>query len=351
MKQLSLSYFVQHNGSVTEPDKSLYSSKLFQKLKPTNIINTYWKFAAERQNVFFKRFYDSRFPWTEDLIIQKHKFTNSYRASDRVSQYLIKNVQYLGDQTESEIFFRTILFKIFNKIETWELLLKKLGHISYKEYSFKLYDEILTSAQVEGKKIYSAAYIMPSGGRFSSHKKKHRMHLELIEFMMRKELPQKICSCNSMKDVYIIFKSCPTIGNFLAYQYAIDINYSLLTDFDENNFVMAGPGAHSGILKCFDNPHGYSDEDIIKMVTDVQSDEFKRLNINFQNLWGRDLKLIDCQNLFCETDKYARVAHPELSTGSNRTRIKQKFAPTANKIDYFFPPKWNINDKILHGKY
>jgi hypothetical protein len=29
-------------------------------------------------------------PWTSDPIIQVHKFTNAYRAADRVSQYLIK---------------------------------------------------------------------------------------------------------------------------------------------------------------------------------------------------------------------------------------------------------------------
>ena len=41
-----------------------------------------------------------------------------------------------------------------------------------------------------------------------------------------------------------------------------------------------------------------------------QEDEFARRGIEFQTLWGRPLQLIDCQNLFCEVDKYARVYHP-----------------------------------------
>ena len=39
----------------------------------------------------------TKFPWTEDPIIAQYRFTNVYRASDRVSQYLIQNVIYKGE--------------------------------------------------------------------------------------------------------------------------------------------------------------------------------------------------------------------------------------------------------------
>jgi hypothetical protein len=58
------------------------------------------------------------------------------------------------------------------------------------------------------------------------------------------------------------------------------------------------------------------------------------------------LQLIDCQNLFCEVDKYARVAHPEFVGHTGRTRIKQKFSPIAEPIGFWYPPKWGINDAI-----
>ena len=68
--------------------------QIFTKLsvaKPTKVYGTYWKFAVERQEIFFRRFRGESPPWTNDAILAKHKFTNAYRASDRVSQYLIKN--------------------------------------------------------------------------------------------------------------------------------------------------------------------------------------------------------------------------------------------------------------------
>jgi len=328
------------------PYTSVLPSRLSHKLKPTIVFDTYWRFAVERQAIFFRRLKGEPGPWTKDHILQKHKFTNVYRASDRVSQYLIKEVIYTGDQTPKEVFFRTILFKFFNRIETWELLKKEIGTPNHNEYSFDLYDRILTTAMQRGDKIYSAAYIMPSGGRFSTHKKKHRMHLDLLSNMISDCVYDKIAECKSMKDAFAILKRYPTIGDFLAYQYVIDINYSTITNFSENDFVVAGPGAKSGIGKCFGNPNGYSDADIIKIVTEEQNHEFKRLDLEFKSLWGRPLKLIDCQNLFCETDKYARIAHPEMTGGSKRSRIKQRFSPKIDRITYYYPPKWGINDII-----
>src|SRR4051812_39503475 len=106
----------------TKPAKKQVATKpprvfIFKTLAPaipTVIYDTYWRFATERQNLFFRRHNGDEFPWTEDPILRTYKFTNAYRASDRVSQYLIRNVIYKGDQSPKEVFFRTILFKLFN---------------------------------------------------------------------------------------------------------------------------------------------------------------------------------------------------------------------------------------------
>ena len=75
-------------------------------LRPTEVYDTYWRFAYERQEIFFRRNEGLPPPWTEDPIFMRYKFTNAYRASDRVSQYLIKHVIYRGDQSPEELFFR-----------------------------------------------------------------------------------------------------------------------------------------------------------------------------------------------------------------------------------------------------
>lgn len=317
-------------------------------LEPTKVYDTYWEFAVARQEIFFRRI-SGQLLLTTDPILSEYKFTNAFRAADRVSQYLIKNVIYAGCASRDEVFFRIILFKIFNRISTWELLLSKLGCVQFSDYSFTTYDRILTEA-IEGRqRIYSAAYIMPSGGRNSEFDKKHRMHLKLIEQMMEDGLPRKIAECNSMSEGFSMLRAYPTLGDFLAYQYITDINYSELTDFSEMEFVVPGPGARNGIAKCFSNFGGLNDTEIIQIVTKRQDEEFKMRGLNFQNLFGRKLQLIDCQNLFCEVDKYARVKHPEFSGTTGRKRIKQKFHMNQEPIEYWFPPKWKINNEIKKG--
>src|SRR6266705_3048098 len=57
--------------------------------KPTKVYDTFWRFAAERQEIFFRRLEEFPPPWTCDPILNEYKFTNAYRASDRTSQFLI----------------------------------------------------------------------------------------------------------------------------------------------------------------------------------------------------------------------------------------------------------------------
>ena len=317
-------------------------------IKTSAAFDTYWRFAAERQAVYFKRLKDRTGPWTSDPIIGIHKFTNAYRAADRVSQFLIRNVIYRDDLSPQpdEVFFRLMLFKLFNKIETWKLLEAHLGEISYKKYKFEIYDAILSKAMAEKHRIYSAAYIMPPGGSAFGHKAKHQNHLCLLEMMMRDGVAKKLSKLKRMQPGFELLRNYPTIGDFLAYQFITDVNYSEITDLSEMDFVVPGPGARDGIKKCFIDDAGLNEAEIIRLMADNQEKEFERLGLNFETLFGRRLQLIDCQNLFCEVDQYCRVAHPEIAGLSGRKRIKQKFTPTAEPLVPWFPPKWGINRHI-----
>ena len=107
--------------------------------KRQEIYDLYWYFAWERQNIFWKKLNGEEAPWTDDNILQQYKFCNSYRVNDRVSQYLLKNVIYNGNIYEDEdMLFRIILFKLFNKEATWELLVNEFGDITLKGFNFEI---------------------------------------------------------------------------------------------------------------------------------------------------------------------------------------------------------------------
>lgn len=309
-------------------------------LKPSPVFETYWRFAAKRQEVFMRRVSGASRPWTDDPILAAHRFTNAYRAADRVSQYLIRHVLYEGEQQEEEIFFRALLFKLFNRIETWEAIVEKFGIPAWKDFQFEQTARVMDATLARGDTLYSAAYIMPSPD--FGNPRKHRNHLRLLEHMMRDGAPQRVVGARSLQQVFEIMRSYPSLGDFLAFQFTIDLNYSNIINFSEMDFVVAGPGARDGIRKCFRDTAGLSDAEVIRAVAEGAEEQFQQLGLAFQDLWGRPLQLIDCQNLFCEVDKYARVAHPEVKGESGRTRIKQKFSARFDPLPQWYPPKWKL---------
>lgn len=318
---------------------------MLDSLVPTVVYDTYWRFAAERQDIFFRRLEPIADPLTNDPILATYKFTNAYRASDRVSQYLIRRVIGGSFPDARDIFFRVILFKLFNKIETWEMLESVVGEVRWQSFALSRYARILQDAMDHQRSIYSAAYIMPTATGFEGPRK-HETHLRLLQHMINENAAEKIRDARTMREAFVILHGFPMLGNFLAYQFVTDLNYSDLTQFSEMEFVVPGPGALDGIKKCFSSLGNVSEGDVIRIMAERQETEFERLGLRFQNLWGRRLQLIDCQNLFCEVDKYARIAHPEFPGRRGRTRIKQLFERDSTPIEYQYPTKWNLRPRM-----
>src|SRR6266545_1456341 len=193
-------------------------------LRVSECFDTYWRFAAERQRIFHHRAAGKPHPWTQDPILSRHKFTNVYRAADRVSQYLISEVIYNGPQDTEELVFRVLLFKLFNRVEIWQLLTDRLGAPPrWADYDYATYQNIL------------------------GEPRKHGNHLRLVESAITNGLPDALAGTTDLRTVYDALVALPSLGPFLAYQYAIDLACSPMVGADETQFVIPGPGALDGI--------------------------------------------------------------------------------------------------------
>lgn len=312
-----------------------------RRLIPTPVFETYWRFAVDRQRLYLARLEHQPEPWTDDEILRDFRFTNVFRSADRVSQYLIGEVQYGKGRSREpeEIVFRTLLFKFFNKVETWEEIERQLGEPSWAEFDFGRLAAVLDEIAGRGP-IYSAAYVIPPPKL--GENRKHRNHLRLLEMMMSDRIAEGLAEAEGLAQVYERLAGYPSVGPFLAYQFTIDLNYSPVLGAGENEFVVAGPGARDGIEKCFGRAARGIEPEVIRWMVENQEEQFARLDLKFPTLFGRRLHLIDAQNLFCEVDKYARVAHPEVAGISGRQRIKRRFRPGTSIPHPFFPPAWNL---------
>src|SRR6267378_3534115 len=85
------------------------------------VYELYWTFASRRQAAFEARLTGNTWPWTDDQILQTFKFCNVFRAADRVSQFMSRDVAYGQDpqSTARDRAFQIVAFRTFSKIETW----------------------------------------------------------------------------------------------------------------------------------------------------------------------------------------------------------------------------------------
>jgi hypothetical protein len=319
----------------------------------------YW--VSERMNIFWRRYNNEPLKieqskylfgntqnkiWSEDKIFQDYKFTNVYRSLDRVSQYLIKNVIYTKNiYPKDEIVFRILFFKLFNKIETWELFKKEFGDIE-SNFIYERWSEIdnfIIKKLEEDFPLYSNAYVLSTAVK--DEKYHHRKYLLTYKQCVFDNFDSFI-DCNSLQGLFNKLLELSYVGNFLAMQFTIDLNYSDVFNFDENEFIVPGPGSLRGIDRCFEGQKKTQDYvEIIKWTRENLDSLLEEKGYNVRFLPNRKPTLIDIQNCYCEVSKYLRAV-PNMNTGnSGEKRIKQKFKESNNKIEYKFPKKWGIDWK------
>jgi len=313
------------------------------------IFDLYWYFASERQRIFERRYLGFDSPWSQDPILRAYKFCNVFRAADRVSQYLIREIACQDSAVSpADRLFQIVAFRTFSRIETWEAIRRFLGHDpllnDLRGGSFR---EAVEYARASTGGLYTGAFILCATSAYG-HSLKHLNHIALWQHMfLQNTLAQQLLEAGSLQHVYDLLHAYPLMGDFMSYQVAIDLNYSDLLGFSENDFTQPGPGAVRGIRKVFLSLGDYSPAESIQWMVEQQAREFERLGLRFGGLWGRPLHAIDCQGLFCEVDKYCRVAVPDLA--SSRKRIKTKFRMSKSAIQYFFPPKWGIHQPSVEA--
>lgn len=323
------------------------------KRRPTpraDIYDLYWQFAAERQAMFYRRVEAHSPPWTVDPILATFKFCNVYRAADRVSQFLIRTIAYGNyEVSPADRLFQLIAFRLFSKIETWLGIVEELGQPpTIATLESGTFEAALDRVKEALGVLYTGAFILCAADSYSRGIKHHN-HVELLRDMfVRHRLGDRLLQARSLEHVFALLREFPLIGDFMAYQIAIDLNYSVHIDFGENDFTKPGPGAIRGIRKAFESLGDFTADEVILWMVERQEEEFRARDLEFRGLWGRPLHAIDCQGLFCELDKYCRVARPDLA--SSRKRIKSRFAASGDGIVLFFPPKWGLNESLPREK-
>lgn len=222
------------------------------------VYELYWKFAAERQKAFEARVSGAAWPWTQDRILQEYKFCNVFRAADRVSQYMIRDVAYREDDSApQDRLFQIVAFRTFSNIRTWESVTAKLGRSPrIDDLADGRFERALSETRGEYGGLYTGAFILCATDAYG-RSLKHLNHVELFRHMFVMEgLADRLLAAGSLESVYLMLHEFPLMGDFMSYQTAIDLNYSEHINFSEDDFTQPGPGAVRGIKKVFADLNG-----------------------------------------------------------------------------------------------
>lgn len=287
-------------------------------------------------------------PWTTYEPLKNSRFTNVRREHDRESKWLINRISTNNDLSLQEKILNSILFRTWNKSETFALLggpFKKASLLSEElvgywrsavaAYSNRhpLYTWYTNAFNCGGLKaawgfpafdIYectdSAAVVkMYQGGEYfdlplkkAKHYLREHPHTEVREIVGRNkprvdypvfeaciparmywlvrhvidmDLPTKLLECTNQKDAFETLKQVRGFSDFLAYQVFVDLTYIPEFPFSENEFTVAGPGCRRGIDLLFKDRDGLSYEEAIFWVRDHQDQFWKTFKIDPVNLF------------------------------------------------------------------
>lgn len=273
--------------------------------------------------------------WTEDKYLKQYFFCNTFRVLDKGCQFLIKEVIEKGPQDPVETVFRVILWNTFTKIETWELLDRELGPLTWASYDREKYRRVLSNAVNDGLTLYTGAYIKPAP--HYGYPQNYMNHLVFLESLMEQNLASRLLAAQYMANVYEYLISYPSMGPFSTYQLMLSLSYTKYLNFHPNDFVVAGPGSISGLGKLFGRSmiQGRElvddfDTEVMRYLTESQDLHFKRLGLKFSGLGpeGLPMTIADIEHTLCEVDKYCRGAHPHLK--GKRTNLGRSYTPATN---------------------
>jgi len=183
------------------------------KLKVTSVLDELYRWIVARHEIYLARVQGRPADeWTDDVVLKRHKFTNVFRELDRVTQYEIRHV-IGGHRTPPEdnedaireAVFRVLIFKIFNRPSTWELLNKsEVGPVSWKTFDFKKYKKVLDRAHAEGVILYNSAYQILPPMEFKDYEDcptTSSKHLKLVSLMMEEGLAEDLMASNTIEEV------------------------------------------------------------------------------------------------------------------------------------------------------
>ena len=257
-------------------------------------LNTMKYWITERQNILRKKEAGESYPWTDDEILQKVRFCNVNRQDDKETKYLKEKVCLNSNLSLENKILNIILFRLFNKSETFE----RLGGFPYDFATFDIMslEDKVRQLHSEGYNLFTGAFMISALVRVSNKNSTYDLGAlnVLNNFNAQKYIAYMCIKASDQQELYDTLRTFKGIGSFLAYQMFVDITYIPNCPFGRNHFVVSALGAQDGIKRIVEDYDGLTKEEIM-------------FYLKYRDEFFQTIDLSDIENCLCETSKYIRI--------------------------------------------
>src|SRR3989304_2488073 len=120
---------------------------------PGSPVESFFKFIAERHAIYIRRTRGDEWPWTDDPILQKYKFTNIFRELDTGTIYCREAIRdpYAD---HPELFFNVAMYRLFNWVPTFETI----GFV--EEFDTKYVNKVVRRMREQRQQIFTGAHMI-----------------------------------------------------------------------------------------------------------------------------------------------------------------------------------------------
>lgn len=268
----------------------------------------FWYFINERHAIYLRRQAGESKPWTDDVIMQRYKFTNAFRQLDTGTVWLTEH--WLSQKWRTEALthssmaldMKLLLFNIclYRHINWWETA-DWLGYTT--SWSAHMFESRMGNRLAQGFHVWTGAHIIRSRDGLS---KAQSVAITLDELWgLKEELFMIARGTKSLEAVFDRLLQVPFIGEFLAYEFVSDMRWTpILSDAtDIMTWANAGPGAQRGLKRLWPDIKRSEYLAAMRFLLAESARETEE--------WVPDLEMREIEHSLCEFDKYTRVYQGE----------------------------------------
>lgn len=295
-------------------------------------VENFFAFARERHAIYELRKDDQPWPWTDDTILRRYKFTNVFRELDRTTLWFSEHVR---DRMRHDpaVLLATVVFRWFCKQEIGEVIFEQKSLLSGNETPWDLFLRTNDPSVLE----HPIRTLFPNGPWVTgAYMIKSPTGMNKLTGILRQcqkfheSSNWRVVAGNpelTMKSFTEWLTTHEGQGPFLAYEVACDLRYTYLLERapDHDTWANIGPGARRGLNRLVDrrnaNPRNGKPKNVwglpIKepVALELMSEllNYSRREHYWPQCWPRwDMRTVE--HTLCESDKYARVKNNEGNT-------------------------------------